>query len=473
MYKNARVRFAPSPTGHLHIGGLRSAIFNWLFAKHNNGKFLIRIEDTDRDRSTKLFEDSILKSFEWINIQSEEQIIKQSDRYKEHKDLIEKLVAEGKAYRCFCTHKIEFEESNLEGGYSKYDRTCRDIKPSEEDLKRSYVVRFKLPDFSSDQFKFDDLVYGEISFPVDQFDDFIIARSDGAPMYNFVVVADDIYQKIDFVIRGQEHLVNTPKQILLYQAIGAKVPQFAHLPLILGPSGAKLSKREAAVSVLSYREEGFLPDALLNYLVRLGWSHGDQEIFSRDELIKFFTLSDVHKSGAIFDIKKLEWLNSVYIKEMLNQEIINYIIEWIEPEFVIDLKSWSEEQILSFVALYKERVKTLKELILILKDLYLAPENFNEEDLKPWRNEETSKILKTVETELSGLISWNLESVKAALKKVSSDLNVQFPMVAKPLRLALTGKTESPSIYELIFLLSKDESLNRISRLCNILTHKN
>ena len=465
MYKNVRVRFAPSPTGHLHIGGLRSAIFNWLFAKHNGGKFLIRIEDTDRDRSTKLFEESILKSFEWINIQSEEQIIKQSDRYQQHKELIEKLVFAEKAYRCFCTHKIEFEESNLEGGYSKYDRTCRDIKPSEENIKIPHVIRFKLPNFSSDQFTFNDLVYGEISFPVDQFDDFIIARSDGAPMYNFVVVADDIYQKIDFIIRGQEHLVNTPKQILLYQAIGAQVPQFAHLPLILGSSGAKLSKREAAVSVLSYKEEGFLPDALLNYLVRLGWSHGDQEIFSRDELIKLFSLSDVNKSGAIFDIKKLEWLNSVYIKEMSNQETVNYIIKWMDSKFLVDLKNWSNEQLLALVALYKERVKTLKELILILKDLYISPETFNEEDLKPWRNEETSKILKIVEFELSSLVNWDLESVKLALKGVSSDLNVQFPMVAKPLRLALTGKTESPSIYELIFLLSKDESLNRISRL--------
>ena len=490
MYKkNVRVRFAPSPTGHLHIGGLRSAIFNWLFAKHNNGLFLIRIEDTDKERSTKEFEDSILDSFKWMDIQSDEPLIKQSDRNSEHKQLVQKLIDSGKAYRCFCTQKIDCEENNQEGDYSKYDRACLGRKISEEDLKKPFAVRFKLPEFSSDTFKFDDLIYGQISFPVDQFDDFVIARSDGDPVYNFVVVADDIFQKINFVIRGQEHLVNTPKQIMLYEAIGAQVPQFAHLPLILGPSGAKLSKREAAVSVLSYMQEGFLPEALLNYLVRLGWSHGDQEIFSRQELINLFELKDVHRSGAIFDIHKLQWLNSVYIKERSDQDILSYIVKWLDPDFSKNLsavpavaagdlsdvvltksegRGWSKEQILSFIGLYKERVKTLKELMTILICLHEVP-NFKDEDLQPWKSAETVNRLQMIENELSGLVSWDIESISTALKMLGTRLDIKFPMIAKPIRLALTGQVESPSIFELLFLLSKNESLKRIARLKEIL----
>jgi glutamyl-tRNA synthetase len=465
MYKNVRVRFAPSPTGHLHIGGLRSAIFNWLFAKHNNGVFLIRIEDTDKGRSTEEYESSIVNSFKWMGIQSDEPILKQSSRIVEHKELIDKLLVMGKAYRCFCTKKLDVDHNDYEsGGYSKYDRGCLDRQVSEQDLEKPFVIRFKLPDFDSDIFKFKDLIYGDITFPIDQFDDFIIARSDGDPVYNFVVVADDIYQRVNFVIRGQDHLINTPKQIMLYEALGVEVPQFAHLPLILGSSGAKLSKREAAVSVLSYMKEGYLPDALFNYLVRLGWSYGDQEVFSRDELVKLFDLNSINKSGAIFDIQKLQWLNALYIREMADKEILQYIINWIDSDFEKKLFEWSNNQILSFISLYKERVKTLSELIDILVSLHQVPVAFNDEDLKQWRNPETIEHLKMVEKEFNNLVAWNIESITSLLKGLTKTLNIKLPMLAKPIRLAITGKLDSPSIFELVFLLSKDESLKRIAR---------
>lgn len=469
MYKDVRVRFAPSPTGHLHIGGLRSAIFNWLFAKHNKGKFLIRIEDTDRERSTKEFESSIIDSFKWMNIESDEPLLIQSLRNNEHKKLIQKLVDEGKAYRCFCTHKIDYENSDESGGYSKYDRACLSREITQEDLTKPYAVRFKLPEFEFDTFKFQDLIYGEISFPIDQFDDFIIARSDGNPIYNFVVVADDIFQKINFVIRGQDHLVNTPKQIMLYEALGALVPSFAHLPLILGPSGAKLSKREAAVSVLSYMQEGFFPNALFNYLVRLGWSHGDKEVFNKDELIDLFKLEDVNRSGAIFDIKKLEWLNSVYIKEQAAEQIIEYISKWMNFNCKDQFSSWTNDQLVSLINLYKDRVKTLRELISILQELYKEPVSFNNDELLAWKNEQTINMLEMVEKEFSNLVSWDLESIKTSLQELGKRLNLKFPFIAKPIRLALTGKVDSPSIFELVYLLSKAEVLTRITRFKNFL----
>lgn len=469
MYKDVRVRFAPSPTGHLHIGGLRSAIFNWLFAKHNKGKFLIRIEDTDRERSTKEFENSIIDSFKWMNIESDEPLLIQSSRNEEHKKLVQKLIDEGKAYRCFCTHKVDYESLDESGGYSKYDRACLNLQTSDVDLTKPYAVRFKLPDFESDTFKFQDLIYGEISFPVDQFDDFIIARSDGDPIYNFVVVADDIFQKVNFVIRGQDHLINTPKQIMLYEALSANVPSFAHLPLILGPSGSKLSKREAAVSVLSYMQEGFLPDALFNYLVRLGWSHGDKEVFSKEELISLFKLEDVNRSGAIFDIKKLEWLNSVYIKEMSGQDIIEYVNKWMNFNFQSQFANWTNDQLVSLVNLYKERVKTLNELVSILQELYKEPSSFNNDELLAWKNEQTLNMLEMVEKEFVNSVSWDLESIKSSMQEVAKNLDLKFPFIAKPIRLAITGKVDSPSIFELVYLLSKAEVLKRIARFKDFL----
>lgn len=467
MSDQVRVRFAPSPTGHLHIGGLRSAIFNWLFAKHNNGRFLIRIEDTDLDRSTKEYTDSIVNSFNWIGIQSEEPIFLQTSRTPEHVALVDQLIEIGRAYRCFCSKK---EYSELDSSYTKYDRTCLNKKFTAEELTKPHVIRFKLPDFKTDTFIFNDLIYGKVSYPVDQFDDFIILRSNGQPVYNFVVVADDIYQKITHIIRGQDHLVNTPKQIMLYQALEKQPPIFAHLPLILGPSGAKLSKREAAVSVLNYKEDGFLPDALFNYLVRLGWSHKDQEIFSRSELISLFDLKDVNRVGAIFDIKKLEWLNSHYIKQMSAQDILDYVLINIDSDFLIKVSIFNKISLLKLIDLYKERIKTLKELCSEIIDFSKQPEAYDSVEIQPFKNINSADRLKTVEAELTKLINWNEVEIANLIKGLCANINIKLPEIAKPLRLALTGKISSPGIFELIATLPKDEVRKRLDNFIKFIS---
>src|ERR1700733_99493 len=295
---SVRVRFAPSPTGHLHIGGMRSAIFNWLFARHNNGSFLLRIEDTDRERSKQEYTDSILASFAWMRIDWDEPVVIQSERAKRHQEVAQKLYAQGKAYYCICTPEQVQDRLAAQSGFDinfmKYDGLCRNASHTKG------ALRFKIPDDIT-EVTFHDLIRDTITIGIDQLDDFILVRSDGTPMYNFVVVVDDADMKISHVIRGEEHIANTPKQILLYQACGFPLPYFAHLPMILGPDGNKLSKRDAATGVFEYKQLGYIPDPLFNYLVRLGWSHGDQEIFTREEVIQFFDLAHVGKKGAIFD----------------------------------------------------------------------------------------------------------------------------------------------------------------------------
>lgn len=459
-----RVRFAPSPTGHLHIGGLRSAIFNWLFARHNNGTFLLRIEDTDKERSTREYLGSILNSFTWMSMPSDEPVVIQSQRFADHQQLIDQLLREGKAYRCFCTRTVLTEDVAEGGAYAKYDGTCREHSVTEDDLKRPYVVRFKLPKFSQEHFIVQDLIYGEVLFPIDQFDDFIIARSDGNPMYNFVVVADDIFMNITYIIRGQEHLVNTPKQIMLYQALNAQVPQFAHLPLILGPSGAKLSKREAAVSVLSYKEMGFLPDALFNYLVRLGWSHGDQEVFTREQLIEFFSLDAIHKKSAVFDTKKLEWLNGVYIRQHSAQDLLTIIVRDLQPDFRTLSPHWSDTQLLTAIDLYKERIVTLKELAREITVLHQHVVTYDEETSKPFCTVQTQEVLQVTLQALEALRDWQAPVLMATLKQLCTNLTIKMPIVAQPIRVALTGTMASPGIGELLALLGKEESMHRLKK---------
>lgn len=347
MQQHVRVRFAPSPTGNLHIGGLRTTIFNWLFARHNNGKFLIRIEDTDPERSKPEYTESILETFAWMDITSDEPIVIQSERLPEHRRVAEQLIAQAKAYRCFCSQEEVIERHKQKVGaddlFIKYDGKCKNKKVIEGDLLRPHVIRFALP-YKKGAITWLDLIRGEVTFDADQLDDFIIVRSDGMPMYNFVVVIDDAFMKISHVIRGEEHISNTPKQILLYQACGYALPQFAHLSMILGPSGEKLSKRDGAVSVLEYKKMGYLPDALFNYLVRLGWAHGDQEVFTRDELIKFFTLEAVNKKGAIFDPQKLDWMNGVYIRALSDHELLMRIINDVMPDFLERVSHWDEKK---------------------------------------------------------------------------------------------------------------------------------
>jgi len=462
MHKKIRVRFAPSPTGHLHIGGLRTALFNWLFARHHGGDFLLRIEDTDRERSQEQFTQSIIQSLDWAQLMSDEPLVFQSQRTDYYCSLLQQLLDEQKAYRCFCPPTPE----RIGEDYFKYDGRCRTRHVSADDIKKPHAIRFKFP-LDQEIITFDDIIHGPISFPVDQFDDFVLLRTDGLPVYNFVVVADDIAMHITHVIRGQDHISNTPKQIMLYKAFGATTPLFAHVPLILGSSGQRLSKRDAATSVQEYRQMGYLPDALINYLVRLGWSHGDQEIFSRDQLVAFFSLEHVGKSGAIFDQAKLDWLNSVYIKNASPQTLLDYIVRDVQPTLLQDI-SWEKEKILACIALWQDRVKTLAEMVRALYAFFQghAPEK---DVVQSLHNEQTYQHMPVFREALMKLEDFSVSSITSMVKSFCKQHNIALINLAQPLRCAMLGQTDGPSLFALMALLGKQEMLRRIDALLVLL----
>lgn len=455
-----RVRFAPSPTGHLHIGGLRTAFFNWLFARHHKGVFLLRIEDTDRERSRQEYTDSIIASLAWVAMHVDEPVVIQSSRVEEHKAVIARLVTEGKAYKCYCTEQ-ELRQRDREDLFFKYDGRCRERNNKGDG---PYVIRFKLPEVK--EISFDDHVRGRVTVSIEQLDDFIIARSDGTPVYNFVVVVDDAYMRISHVIRGEEHILNTPKQILLYQACGYNVPQFAHIPLILGPSGDPLSKRDGATSVIAYKELGYVPDALINYLVKLGWASGDQEIFSRQELINLFSLDAVGKKGAIFDIQKLNWLNGVYIRGCSNEWLLSYITKQMDPFFISRFSDWDSVWLARAVALYKERVCTVKELMDEVALLYQGPSEYDEADVRAWLNDQTKTFLAQLIDILESIDPFSVDELARVVKQWVKVMNIAFAHLAHPVRVALIGKSIGPGVFDMLMLVGKKESLTRIRKLC-------
>ncbi len=457
-----RVRFAPSPTGHLHIGGLRTALFNWLFARHNKGAFLLRIEDTDLERSKQEYLDAILHAMTWAKIDYDEDLVIQSSRIEEHKEVIAQLVKEKKAYRCYCMPaeveaRLAIAHADLE--HAKYDGYCRNRAVTPDLQNKLFVIRFALPDV--EKITFDDLIRGPVTFNKEQFDDFIIARSDGTPMYNFVVVVDDAFMRITHVIRGEDHISNTPKQIMLYQACGYAIPRFAHLPLILGKSGLPLSKRDAATSVMEYQQLGYLPDALINYLARLGWAHGDQEIFTREELIRYFSLDHVGKKGSVFDMTKLGWVNSMYMRELPDQALLEQIKE-IRPRFEAELSKWNDVQILALIALYKQRTKTIIELADELKSLYERSTPYLVEDISAWVTQVTIEHLKAVANALEDAKDFSLEAVTQTVKDCAKQYDLKIVNLAQPIRIALLGKASGPAVFELIALLGKEETVKRI-----------
>ncbi len=472
MNTEIRVRFAPSPTGHLHIGGLRTAIFNWLFARHHRGIFLVRIEDTDLERSKQEYTDSILQAFSWMGIASDEPIIIQSQRLEQHTLLIEKLLHEGRAYRCFCTQEEVTQRYQAQVAtddeFVKYDRKCATRASQPNDATHPHVIRFKLPTDRSEVL-FHDLIRGDISIPMDQLDDFIIARSDGRPMYNFVVVADDAYSRITHIIRGEDHISNTPKQILLYEALGYVVPQFAHLPMILGASGQRLSKRDAATSVLDYRSGGFLADALFNYLVRLGWAYGDREIFSREELIAVFSLDQVNKKAAVFDMVKLLWLNGEYIKATASTHLLELVEKDIDSTFQQQMPDWSRDQLLRNIELYKDRVQTLKELVQEIVALYRRPSEYNSDDVQKWITHETPEHLRQIIEMLEALEVFSVDLITEAIKTQCKQLNIKLSQVGQPIRIALLGNSSGPSFFALLAALGKEESVRRLRQLLTFL----
>ena len=462
MTKKVRVRFAPSPTGHLHIGGLRTALFNLLFARHYGGDFLIRIEDTDPERSLEIYTQEIISSLEWADIISDEPIVVQSKRIKKHKELIQQLLDTNKAYRCYCVTNPEASKET----YFKYDGKCRSSVVQEQG--KSFVVRIKLP-IRRKSISFNDLIRGLIEFDLDQFDDFIIARSDGTPVYNFVVVADDVDMGITHIIRGEDHISNTPKQIVLYEACGFAVPEFAHVPLILGSSGQRLSKRDAATAVADYKNEGYLADALCNYLVRLGWAYGDKEIFSRKELIELFTSKGIGKKGAIFDQDKLNWVNGVYIREKSPQALLECIHNDVEPRWRLQFSAISDDAFCHAIELYKERISTLRQLINEVSLVFEGSKSYNQEDMEKYINSQTSVYIDRIIQLLESITDFSQDTLQNAIKELAKELDVPLAKLAQPIRIALLGKTSSPGIFELLFLIGKKQTLQRIIALKDVL----
>jgi glutamyl-tRNA synthetase len=412
-------------------------------------------------RSLPEYTQAIFDAFAWVNIQPDEPVVIQSSRFPEHEKILQHMLAQGTAYKCFCSPQEVLERLRIQGESDEfvlYDGFCRDADQAQD---RSFVIRFKRP-LEQQTISFDDIIRGLVTFEIAQFDDFILARSDGQPMYNFVVVADDAFMKITHIIRGEEHLSNTPKQIMLYQALGYAIPRFAHLPLILGPSGNKLSKREAATNVMEYRENGYLPNALINYLVRLGWAHGDQEVFSRDELIQYFTLDHVGKKGAIFDQQKLDWLNSVYLRAMSASELVAYIQHQMNVSLPNICHDWHEQTLLETLDLYKERCSTLKELVRLIHDFHKGPQTFDAALLEKWIDAKTADLLSMLMPRLQELVSFTADTIMQTAKDLAKEQGIKMVSVAQPVRIAMIGTSEGPGAFHLVALLGKEEALKRL-----------
>jgi glutamyl-tRNA synthetase len=434
-------RFAPSPTGYLHVGGARTALYSWLVAKAAGGKFVLRIEDTDRERSTQPAIDAILQGMQWLGLDYDEGPIYQTQRFARYQELIERLLAEDKAYKCYCSvERLEKmrEEQMAAGQKPRYDGACRDQAPQPG---KPYVIRFRNPQEGS--VVFDDHVRGRIEFSNQELDDLIIARTDGTPTYNFCVVVDDWDMAITHVVRGEDHINNTPRQINILKALGAPIPEYAHVSMILGDDGKKLSKRHGAVSVMEYRDNGYLPQALLNYLVRLGWSHGDQEVFSVEEMIKLFKLSDINKAASAFNTEKLNWLNQHYMKSLPVQEVAEEL-GWHFAQLGVDT---SQGPALSnVVELQAERVKTLKEMAQISRYFYQPVTEFDAAAAKKHLRPVAGAALALVRDKLAALSTWDPEHIQGAIKTTCDELDIGMGKVGMPLRVAATGGGNSPSL---------------------------
>jgi glutamyl-tRNA synthetase len=457
---SVRTRFAPSPTGTLHIGGVRTALFNYLFARHHGGIFALRIEDTDRERSTPESIVAILDGMRWLGLEWDEGPVYQSERGDRYTAQMRRLEASGHAYRCVCTpDELEARRQAALGAGARvgYDRTCRDRRDLPAD--RPAVLRFKAPLDGS--IHVDDLVKGPVIFQVAELDDFVIARSDGTPVYNFCVVVDDVDMAITHVIRGDDHLTNTPRQILLYEALGAPLPRFAHLPMILGADKTRLSKRHGATSVTSYRDLGHLPDAVVNYLARLGWSHGDQEIFTRAELVTLFGLEQVGRSAAVFDPEKLEWVNAQWLKATPPATLADALPPLLEARGlpVPDDRAW----LARVVATLQERSRTLAELAEGAR-FYLR----EEVDLDPKAaakhlDDAVRPALVELADRLAALPAWTAGTIEAAFHAVVEGHQLKLGKLAQPVRVAVTGGTVSPGIFEVLDVLGRERSLARLA----------
>lgn len=455
-----KTRFAPSPTGEFHIGSARTALYCWLFARKHQGIFILRIEDTDLERSTKESAQSILAAMDWLDLNYQEGPFYQTERFARYKEVLQQLLAEGKAYRCYCTkERLEKlrEEQLAQKLKPRYDGHCRNLHLDISD--QPYVIRFCNP--PSGIVVFEDPVRGQLRFDNNELDDLIIARSDGSPTYNFTVVVDDWDMGITHVIRGDDHINNTPRQINILLALGASIPIYSHLPMILGSDGKRLSKRHGAVSVMQYREEGFLPQALINYLVRLGWSHGDQEIFSREEMTENFDLSQISKAPAIFNPEKLLWLNHHYIKTLDPANLVEEL-NWHMRRLSIDVTQGPD--LLDLIPAQRERCKTLAELAEKSRYFYQYFANYDPQAAAKNLTSETVDALQILHSKLEQLTSWDKASLHTVVQDTATALQLPMGKVAQPLRVALIGNTISPPIDLTLELLGKDKVLQRIQR---------
>ncbi|WP_266181553.1 glutamate--tRNA ligase [Dyella humicola] len=454
-----RTRFAPSPTGFLHIGGARTALYCWLEARRRGGEFVLRIEDTDRERSTEEAVQAILDGMHWLGLNHDEGPIYQTARLERYKQVADELLKAGKAYYAY-ESKDEIEamrnEAMAKGEKPRYNGYYRERnEPYRDDPNR--VIRFKNPTEGS--VVFDDKVKGRVEWSNSELDDLVIFRSDGWPTYNFAVVVDDIDMGITEVIRGDDHVNNTPRQINIYHALGAPVPEFAHLPMILGPDGQKLSKRHGAVSVMQYRDDGFLPHALLNYLVRLGWSHGDQEIFSAEEMVRLFDIGDVNKAASRFDVTKLSWLNQHYLKSE-DPAAIAPEFEWHLTQAGIDFSQGPKPS--EVIVALRDRVQTLKEMAERAKIWYGPILEWDDKAIaKHLQNDTATPVLEAAKALLAAC-AWTPEAIHQVIEQVAAKLELGMGKIAQPLRVAMTGTQVSPSIEHTVYLAGREEALKRV-----------
>ncbi len=472
-----RVRFAPSPTGYLHIGGLRTALYNYLFAKNKNGKLILRIEDTDRKRFVEGAVENLIDTLSWAgisfdegpNVGGESGPYLQSERLQIYKELVEKLVAEQKAYYCFCTperlEQLREEQQKLKLPQAKYDKHCLSLSKSEIDEKLNsnipYVIRLNVkPD---QKVIFNDVIRETVEFDTNNIDDQVLLKSDGYPTYHLANVVDDHLMGITHVIRGEEWLSSTPKHIILYDYFGWEKPVFAHLPLLLNPDKSKLSKRQGDVAVEDYREKGYLKEALINFVALLGWNFGDdKEFYVMEELVEKFSLERVHKAGAVFNLEKLNWLNYEHLRRKSDSEVLGMLKNEIKKsEF--SQKIYSDEYFLKVIAAMKERVSFVKEYLTKSSYFFQAPENYEEQNLKKRWQEDSAELLNKLRERFEALLNPSKEDFEKALDEIASQLNINKGKLVHPLRISVSGVGEGPGVYDIVTVLGKEETISRIN----------
>ena len=466
-----RLRFAPSPTGYLHVGGARTALFNWLYCKHYGGQFLLRIEDTDKARSTDESTRAIFEGLEWLGLKWDEDVVYQGANLERHQQDARALLERGKAYRCFCT-PAELDQRRKEADNKKqafrYDGRCDRLAKEEVERRVSagepFTIRFRIPGGST---TWDDLVHSDITFPNKDIDDFVILRSDGTPIYNLAVVSDDIAMGITLVMRGDDHISNTPKQIMLYEALGATIPKFAHLPMIHGTDGKKLSKRHGATAVGDYQHLGLLPEAMLNFLALLGWSPGnDIEVMSMDEMVKLFSADKLSKKAAVFDPQKLDWMNGQHLSRTPGERLLPIVAKGLEEKGLVTQKDIEARRdwFLALLELLKIRARTIDDIVRQAVP-YLSDAIEYEADAvaKQWKDKDaTVTILTATRKSLAASSNWSAAPLEEELRKLAESLGTTGGKVFQPLRVALTGQTVSPGIFDVLLMLGQQRSVARL-----------